>query len=87
MLKYKTSDTERLIKLVSEIQERVENLPIVNEELIKELTDLSEYPINVIETLMECISVLEIKDENYLKENYQGVIAYITLCLNLAYYS
>lgn len=79
-LKYKTSDTEKLIDTFAKISEHKDDLSIVAEEMKKLMV---EYPPNVIETFLHCIEMIEDKhDEDYLKDNYMGVIGYITLRLN-----
>lgn len=79
-LKYKTSDTEKLIDAFAKISESRNDIRMIAEEMKKLM---AEYPVNVIETFLHCIELFENKhDEDYLKDNYMGVIGYITLRLN-----
>ncbi len=77
-LKYTTKDVEKMIDAFAIISDNKEN----NEVLRNELTKLVDYPVNVIQEFLKCMHVLSNKDENFLKKNYTGVIAYITLRLN-----
>lgn len=78
MLKYTTSDIEKMIDVFASISENKENPDKVYNEMIK----LIDYPVNILQEFLHCMEILESKDQNYLKENYQGVIGYITLRLN-----
>ena len=79
-LKYTTSDTWKLIDAFSKISESRNDLAVVTEEM-KKLMD--EYPNKVIDTFVHCINMLAEKhDEDFVKDNYQGMIGYITLRLN-----
>ncbi len=81
-LKYTTSDTENLVDAFAKISEHKDDFRIVAKEMKKLMI---EYPPKIIETFLHCIEMLENKhDEDYLKENYMGVIGYITLRLNFA---
>ena len=77
-LKYKTSDTENLVDVFASISEKKNNPTEVYNEMIK----LIDYPTNVLQEFLKCMEILADKDQNYLKENYMGVIGYITLRLN-----
>jgi len=79
MLKYKTSDIEKMIDVFSSIVENKDNSVEVYNEMIK----LIDYPINALQEFLHCMEILSGKDQNYLKENYMGVVGYITLRLNL----
>ena len=79
MLKYKTSDIEKMIDVFSSIAENKDNPTEVYNEMIK----LIDYPINILQEFLHCMEILSNKDQNYLKENYMGVVGYITLRLNL----
>ena len=78
-LKYKSTDVEKMIDVFSEISENKDNRTKVMEELQK----LINYPVNVLQEFLHCMEILEDKDENYLKENYWGIVGYITMRLNL----
>lgn len=78
MLKYTFKDIEKMIDAFASISENKENTDKVYNEMIK----LIDYPVNVLQEFLHCMEILESKDQNYLKENYQGVICYIVLRLN-----
>lgn len=78
MLKYKSSDTKKLIDLFSDAKTKYDN----NEDIYNVLVELSKYPAHVLQEFLNCMDALSSKDENYLEENYSGVIVYITLRLN-----
>ena len=77
-LVYKSSDVEKMIDVFASISEKKNNPTEVYNEMIK----LIDYPVNVLQEFLHCMEILEDKDQNYLKENYMGVIGYITLRLN-----
>ena len=79
MLKYKSSDAQKLIDLFSSIYEKNNDFSLIKDELI----ELCNYPVNVIEVFLSSIEFLKDKDEKYLKDNYQGIIGIITLRMNL----
>jgi hypothetical protein len=78
-LKYKTSDTENLVDVFASISEKKNNPTEVYNEMIK----LIDYPIHALQEFLHCMEILSNKNQNYLKENYMGVVGYITLRLNL----
>ena len=77
-LVYKSSDVEKMIDVFASISEKKNNPTEVYNEMIK----LIDYPVNVLQEFLHCMEILADKDQNYLKENYMGVIGYITLRLN-----
>ena len=77
-MKYKSTDVQKMIDVFAEISNNSNNPEIVIEEIKK----IVNYPINVLQEFMHCMKILEGKDESYLKENYWGIIGYITLRLN-----
>ena len=79
MLKYTSKDTEKMIDVFAVIAEKQNN----PNELENEIIQLIDYPIPVLQEFLHCMTALEKQDQNYLKENYMGVIGYITLRLNL----
>lgn len=79
-LKYKSTDVEKMIDVFASISEKKNNPTEVYNEMIK----LIDYPTNVLQEFLHCMEILESKDQNYLKENYMGIIGYITLRLNFA---
>ena len=79
MLKYTSKDTEKLIDVFASIADKKDN----PEGLYKEMLKIINYPVSVLQEFLNCMDVLEKKDEKFLKENYVGAIGYITLRLNL----
>jgi len=79
MLKYSSKDTEKLIDVFASIADKRDN----PEELYKEMLKIVDYPVPVLQEFLNCMTTLENKNQNFLKENYIGVIGYITIRLNL----
>ena len=79
MLKYNSKDTEKMINVFAALAEKQDNPTEINNEIVR----LLDYPVPVLQEFLKCIEVLEKHDENYIKENYMGVIGYITLRINL----
>ena len=79
MLKYTTKDTEKMVDVFAALAEKRNNL----NEIGNEIKQLLDYPVPVLQEFLKCMEVLSDKDQNYLKENYMGVIAYVTMRLNL----
>ena len=80
MLKYKSVDVQKMVDVFAEIVENRDNQTKIMDELKK----LVDYPSNVIEKFLSCMEILEDKNESYLKENYWGIIGYITMRLNFS---
>lgn len=79
-MKYKSTDVQKMINVFANITEKRNNPSEVFEELIK----LVDYPVEILQEFIHCMDILEDKDENYLKENYWGIIGYVTMRLNFA---
>ena len=79
MLKYTSKDTEKMIDVFTSIVDKKDN----PREWYKEMLKIVDYPVPVLQEFLNCMTVLEKKNEKFLKENYMGVIGYITLHLNL----
>lgn len=77
-MKYKSTDIQKMIDVFSKITEH-RNEPSI---IMNELKKLVNYPEKVLLEFIHCMEILDDKDENYLKENYMGIIGYITLRLN-----
>jgi len=78
-LKYTTKDTEKMVNVFATISEKRNNL----EEIINEIKQLLDYPVPVLQEFLKCMEILSNKDQDYLKDNYMGVIGYVTLRLNI----
>ena len=79
MLKYNSKDTEKMINVFAALTEKQDNPTKISNEIVK----LLDYPVPVLQEFLKCIEVLANHDENYIKENYMGVIGYVTLRINL----
>lgn len=78
-LKYTSKDTEKMIDVFASIANKKDT----PEELYKEMLKIVDYPVSVLQEFLNCITALNGKNQEFLKENYMGVIGYITLRLNL----
>ena len=79
MLKYNSKDTEKMINVFAALAEKQDNPTEISNEIVK----LLDYTLPVLQEFLKCMEVLEKHDENYIKENYMGVIGYVTLRINL----
>ena len=79
MLKYTSKDTEKMIDVFASIADKRDN----PEELYKEMLKIVDYPVSVLQEFLNCMTALNNKNQEFLKENYIGVIGYITIRLNL----
>lgn len=78
-LKYTSKDTKKLIDVFASIADKEDN----PEELFKEMLKIINYPVPVLQEFLNCMIALENKNQKFLKENYTGIIGYITMRLNL----
>lgn len=80
-MKYKAADTQKLIDVFGSIEGHQND----EAKLTEALKSLTDYPVRVLEEFLHCIDSLEdkINDQEFLKENYWGIIGYITIRLNL----
>ena len=79
MLKYNSKDTEKMINVFTALAEKQDNPTEISNEIVK----LLNYPVPVLQEFLNCMEILGKHDENYIKENYMGVIGYVTLRINL----
>ena len=81
-MKYKTADVEKMIDVFSKIADKKDK----PSELVDEILKLIDYPPYILKEFLNCMDALAEKDHdnNYLKENYLGIIGYIVIRLNLA---
>jgi len=79
-LKYTIKDTEKLLDVFSNIQEKKEtkNIKLVD------LEPLLNYPNEVLEEFLKCMCDLDTANhtETYIKEHYDAIMAYVTMRLN-----
>ena len=78
MIKYTSKDTEKMIDVFASIADKKDN----PKELYKEMLKIVDYPVPVLQEFLNCMTALNDKNQEFLKENYMGVIGYITLRLN-----
>lgn len=78
MLKYTSKDTEKMIDVFATLSENRNN----PQELKNQIIQLMDYPVSVLNEFLKCMELLDNKEENYLRENYMGIVGYITLRLN-----
>lgn len=74
-LKYSSKDVCKLIDIFYNLSREIKD----TDKLAVEIEKLTQYPINVINVFLNCVSNLT---ETQIKENYMGVIGYITMRLN-----
>lgn len=79
MLKYNSKDTEKMINVFAVLAKKQDNPIAISNEIVK----LLNYPVPVLQEFLNCMEILGKHDENYIKENYMGVIGYVTLRINL----
>ena len=77
-LKYTAKDTEKILSAFMNIHEN----GIQNADPEK-LTTLLGYPMAALRSFMKSIDQLK-PDEDYIRENYDGIIGLITMRMNLA---
>lgn len=80
-MKYKAADTQKLIDVFGDIAGHQND----EAKLTEALRSLTVYPVRVLEEFLHCMDSLEdkINDQKFLQENYDGIICYITIRLNL----
>ena len=78
MLKYNSKDTEKMINVFAALAEKQDNPTEISNEIVK----LIDYSMTVLQEFLKCMEVLAKLDENYIEENYMGVIGYVTLRIN-----
>jgi hypothetical protein len=76
-LKYKSSDTLKLIDIFNNLSKGIDD----NNLLEKELERVSQYPAYIVDEFLKCINVLTVEQ---VETKFMGVIGYITLRLNFA---
>lgn len=77
-MKYNIQDIKTMIDCFSNISNHRQEHEYIMSELIK----ISKYPTYVLQEFIHCMELFSEKDDNYIKDNYNGIIAYITLRLN-----
>jgi hypothetical protein len=81
-LKYKVADVEKMIDVFSTLSKEYDTDE--SAKLMEQaLETLSDYPVDVVEEFVKCINDLESKNIIVTKDEYQGVLGYIMIRLNL----
>lgn len=80
-LKYTTKDVDKMVEVFSAINDKKKAND--GKGVLDELVKLIDYPVPVLREFLKCMEAFSDKDENYLKENYMGVVGYIIIRLNL----
>jgi len=81
-LKYKVADVEKMIDTFSTLSKECDD----NESAklkTQAQEQLSDYPVDIVEEFMKCINDLESKNIIVTKDNYQGILGYLMIRLNL----
>jgi len=79
-LKIKTSDVEKMIDAFATISVNKDNSTVLYNEMIK----LVDYPVNILQEFLKCMTLLsEQFNDDDIKTKYNGIIAYVTMRLNL----
>lgn len=78
MLQYTSKDVITMIDCFASIYDKKDDLL----SALKEIETLKKYPTEVLSEFLDCMTTCRITD-NDIKENYMGIIGYITLKLNL----
>ena len=74
-LKYSSKDVFKLVDIFYELSREIND----NNKLAVEIEKLTQYPTNVINEFLTCVSIL---NEKQIKESYMGVVGYIAIRLN-----
>ena len=67
-----------MIDVFAIVSDNKENYEVLCNEMVK----LVNYPVNILHEFLKCMELGSDKDQNFLNENYMGVITYITMRLN-----
>lgn len=81
-LKYKIADVEKMIDAYTTLS-RARDANEVAKLIAQAQEILSDYPVDIVEEFMKCIDDLESKNIIATKDNYQGILGYIMIRLNL----
>lgn len=83
-LTYKVADTIKLFHTFAEISRKKDN----PEEVFEEMKILVEYPPSVINAFLKgvdiCDNVIKNKGEDFMKDNPEIILGYITMIINMA---
>lgn len=83
-LTYKVADTIKLFHIFAEISRKKDN----PEELFEEMKSLVEYPPSVVNAFLKgveiCDNVVKEKGEDFVKDNPETILGYITMIINMA---
>lgn len=86
-LKYKVADVEKMIDVFTTLSfttlSRVRDANEIAKLIAQAQEMLSDYPVDIVEEFVKCVNDLESKNIIATKDNYQGVLGYIMIRLNL----
>ena len=77
-LQIKKSDVERLLDIILNIKDNLNDESIVKNEIEK----LKEYPQSIVDEFVNCIITFTENNFEVTKDNYLGVVGYMLLRLN-----
>ena len=77
-LKYKSDDVNKLVNSFYNISKDTSD----RDTLQKELSEITKYPVNVVNEFLKCIRLFT---SEQIKDNYIGVLGYITIRLNIVH--
>lgn len=82
-LKYKTSDVQNLVDIFADLAKKKS----IKEVTADDIKKLSAYPLDVVEVFLETMQWIAEKhsdEDNYIRENYWGIVGYICMRMNFA---
>ena len=77
-LQIKKSDVERILDIILNIKDNLNDKSIVKNEIEK----LKEYPQSIVDEFLNCIITFTENNFEVTKDNYLGVVGYMLLRLN-----
>ncbi len=81
-LKYKVADVKKMIDVFTTLS-KVRDTNKFPKLMAQAQEILSDYPSDIVEEFVKCVNDLESKNIIATKDNYQGVLDYIMIRLNL----
>lgn len=79
-LKYNFDDYKKMVDVFATIVDKNTK----KEEDLKELEKLLDYPTHVIKAFLDSMNVIKDKGEDYVKDNFWGIAAWVVLRMNFA---
>lgn len=81
-MKYTSKDVQKLVDAFGNLAEKKSIKDITAEDILP----LTEYPVEAVQVFLDSIEAMTGKhenEENYIKENYWGIIGYICIRMNI----